>query len=180
VIATQNPVEQAGTFELPEAQLDRFLLRHKLTYPDTDQELEVLRRNLSLGLKRTGKGAVPMSAFDAISSDAPLGLEDLSEAMGQVQGVHVSEVFLRHTVELVQATRTAEEFELGASPRAGLALTTAARARAWIHGRDYVVPEDLFDLAQDVLLHRTRLTYEALARGMTNEHVLTGLLDRLV
>ena len=179
VIATQNPVEQAGTFELPEAQLDRFLLRHKLTYPDGDQELEVLRRNLALGLKRSGKGAVPMSAFDAIGADSPLHLDDLSAAMEAVQAVHVSEVFLRHTVELVQSTRECAELELGASPRAGLALTTAARARAWIHGREYVVPEDLFELAEDVLLHRVRLTYEALARGRTNAEVLAELLDRL-
>ncbi len=179
VIATQNPVEQAGTFELPEAQMDRFLLRHRLGYPAQTDELEVLRRHLALGLKKSGSGAVPMSAFDAISETAPLDLDDLTRAMAQVQEVHVSEVFLHHTVELVRATRECSELVLGASPRAGLALTTAARARAWIHGRDFVVPEDLFELAQDVILHRIRPTYEALARGRSSEAILADLVAGL-
>lgn len=179
VIATQNPVEQAGTFELPEAQMDRFLLRHRLGYPEQTDELEILRRHLSLGLKKSGAGAVPMSAFDAISKTAPLGLRDLTDAMTEVQDVHVSEVFLHHAVELVRATRESPELVLGASPRAGLALTTAARARAWIHGRDFVVPEDLFELAEDVILHRIRPTYEALARGRSSEAILADLVAGL-
>jgi MoxR-like ATPase len=150
VIATQNPVEQAGTFELPEAQLDRFLLRHRMTYPTPTDEAEVVRRSLGLKLKR----------------DA-------------VQAVHVSEVFLRDCVELVGLTRRNPHIELGASPRAALALCHASRARAYIHGREYVIPEDLFALAEDVILHRIRLKYEALAEGRKSPEVLREILKSL-
>jgi MoxR-like ATPase len=179
VIATQNPVEQTGTFELPEAQLDRFMLRHRLTYPSQAEELEVLHRVIGLGLKKDGDGAVPMTSFDAIEKESPLHKADLTAAMAAVQEVHVSEVFLRHCVELVNLTRQSPDVELGGSPRASIALVQASRARAWLHGRDYVVPEDLFVLAEDVLLHRMRLTYEALARGRTDQQVLQELLAHL-
>jgi MoxR-like ATPase len=179
VIATQNPVEQSGTFELPEAQLDRFLLRHRLGYPSPEDEAEVARRSLTLKLKRQGDGAVPMSAFDAIDSSSKLHLRDLTESMSAVQQVHVSEVFIRDCVELVNMTRTHPDIELGCSPRAVLALAHASRARAWIHGRDYTIPEDLFALADDVMLHRIRLRYEALAEGRRPADVLKGILDTL-
>ncbi len=179
VIATQNPVEQAGTFELPEAQLDRFLLRHRLTYPSPADEAEVVRRSLALKLKRQGDGAVPMSAFDAIDGSRRLHVGDLTAAMSQVQAVHVSDVFVRDCVELVNLTRSHREIELGCSPRAAIALVHASRARAWIHGRDFAIPEDLFALAEDVMLHRMRLSYEALAEGRTAEQVLSELLDSL-
>jgi len=178
VIATQNPVEQAGTFELPEAQLDRFMMCHRLTYPTREQETEVLRRTLALGLVRAeGGGALPKSAFDAIEDTATgVTVAALTEAMAAVQKVHVSEVFVRHCVELVDRTRSHPEIELGCSPRAGIALVTAARARAWIKGRDYAVPDDLFALSEDVMLHRMRLSYDALARGRTGVAVLEELL----
>ena len=176
VIATQNPVEQAGTFELPEAQLDRFMLRHRLTYPTPQDEAEVVRRSLQLRLKRHGEGAVPMSAFDAITSDHQLHVRDLTTAMSAVQAVHVSDVFVRDCVELVNLTRRHPEIELGCSPRAALALVHASRARAYIHGRDYVIPEDIFALAEDVILHRIRLKYEALAQGRSGAAVLRDIL----
>jgi len=179
VIATQNPVEQSGTFELPEAQLDRFLLRHRLHYPTPEEETEIARRSLKLGLKRSGEGAIPMTAFDAIDGSSKLHVRDLTAAMAQVQSVHVSDVFLRDCVELVGLTRKHEEIELGCSPRAVLALVQASRARAFIHGRDYAVPEDFFALAADVLLHRMRLTYEALASGRRGADVLEDLLRSL-
>lgn len=179
VIATQNPVEQAGTFELPEAQLDRFLLRHRLTYPTPEQEAEVARRSLELKLKRQGEGAVPMSAFDAIDASSRLHLRDLSEAMAAAQAVHVSDVFIRDCVELVNLTRAHADIELGCSPRAVLALCHASRARAFIHGRGYTIPEDLFALADDVILHRIRLRYEALADGKRPADVLRGILEKL-
>ncbi len=179
VIATQNPVEQAGTFELPEAQLDRFMLRHRLSYPAPSEEAEVVRRSLELKLKKQGDGAVPMSAFDAISTDHRLHVRDLSAAMSAVQAVHVSEVFIRDCVELVNLTRTHPDIELGCSPRAALALTHASRARAFIHGRDYTIPEDLFALSADVILHRVRLKYEALAAGRRSDDVLKGILNTL-
>ncbi len=179
VIATQNPVEQAGTFELPEAQLDRFMLRHRLTYPTPADEAEVVRRSLALRLKRQGDGAVPMSAFDAIGDGRRAGIKDLTEAMAAVQRVHVSDVLVRDCVELVNLTRGHPEIELGCSPRAAISLVHASRARAYVHGRDYAIPEDLFALAEDVMLHRMRLTYRALAAGRTSAAVLRELLSNL-
>jgi MoxR-like ATPase len=179
VIATQNPIEQSGTFELPEAQLDRFMLRHRLTYPTPTEEAEIVRRSLALRLKRQGDGAVPMSAFDAIDTSQRMNIRQLTEAMAAVQAVHVSEVFVRDCVELVNLTRKHADLELGCSPRAALALVHAGRARAYIHGREYVIPEDLFALAEDVILHRVRLTYEALAEGRKATDVLAAILKSL-
>jgi len=180
VIATQNPVEQAGTFDLPEAQLDRFLMRHRLGYLNSDDEAEVLRRALKLKLIRAEDGgAMPMTAFDAIDKSSPLAISDLTTAMEKVLQVHVSEVFVRHCVDLVNRTRNHPEIELGGSPRAGIALVTASRARAFLHNRDYVVPEDIFALAEDIVLHRIRLSYEAVARGRKGEDVLAEILDQL-
>jgi len=179
VIATQNPVEQSGTFELPEAQLDRFMLLHRLGYPDRDEEQEILQRQLGMGLRREGGGAVPRSAFDMIDDDSVASVEDLVVAMEAVQAVHVSEVFVKHCVDLVRRTRESKLLDFGCSPRAGLALINAARARAVIHGREYVTPEDLFDLAEDVVLHRIRVSYEASAAGHTGKEVLESILADL-
>jgi len=181
VIATQNPIEQSGTFELPEAQLDRFMLCHRLNYPKAEEEEEVLRRQLKMGLKRTegGAGAVARTAFDMIAGEPVCRLEDLVAAMEATQKVHVSDVFMKHCVEFVRLTRTHAAVELGCSPRAGLAIVQAARARAFILGREYVVPEDLFELAEDVVLHRFRLSYEALAEGRRPARVLEEILKKL-
>ena len=177
VIATQNPIEQSGTFELPEAQLDRFMLCHRLDYPAVDEEEEVLKRSLTLGLQKKDGGAVPKTAFDTLSGDVVANRSDLVEMMAAVQEVHVSEVFQKHTVEVVRRTRRHPNIELGGSPRAGLAMIQAARARAFINDRDYVVPEDLYALAEDVLLHRIRLKYEALAEGISGVSVLKEILS---
>lgn len=180
VIATQNPVEQSGTFELPEAQLDRFMLVHRLGYPDEKEEEEILRRQLGMGLNRDeGGGAVPRTAFDMIGDEAVGNINDLTAAMEAVQKVHVSEVFVKHCVELVRRTRESEHLDFGCSPRAGLALINASRARAFIRGRDHVLPEDMFELAEDVILHRIRLTYEAAAGGQTGPQVLQKVLADL-
>ncbi|MCH2133762.1 MAG: MoxR family ATPase [Phycisphaerales bacterium] len=179
VIATQNPVEQAGTFELPEAQLDRFMMRHQLSYPTQEQETEVVRRGLELKLKRQGEGAVPMTAFDAIDDSSPFHVRDLTAAMESVLQVHVSDVFMRDCVELATLTRSHPDIELGCSPRAAISLVQASRARAFIHGRDYAIPEDFLALAEDVVLHRMRLTYEALAQGRRGEDVLAEILTAL-
>jgi MoxR-like ATPase len=179
VIATQNPVEQSGTFELPEAQLDRFMLCHRLEYPSTEEEREVLRRNMALGVHREDKGAIARTEFDMLEG-GPVGTtEQLVEAMEAVGQVYVSDTFLEHVVEVVRRTRHHRSIELGASPRAGIALIKASRARALIHGRDYVIPEDLFALAEDVLLHRMRLNYEALAEGQTTAGILQRILTAL-
>jgi MoxR-like ATPase len=179
VIATQNPVEQSGTFELPEAQLDRFMLCHRLDYPSPDEEREVLKRNMALGVRREDKGAIARTEFDVLEGGPVGSTEQLVRAMEAIQSIHVSETFLEHVVEVVGRTRRHKSVELGASPRAGIALIKASRARALIHGRDYVVPEDLFALAEDVLLHRMRLNYEALADGKTAPGVLQEILTEL-
>ena len=179
VIATQNPVEQAGTFELPEAQLDRFMLCHRLKYPTPDEEREVLHRNMALGIAREGKGAIVQSEFDVMDKDAVGDSDTLVRAMEAVHEVYVSETFVEHVVQVVNKTRAHPNIELGCSPRAGIALIKGSRARALIHGRDYVVPEDLFSLAEDVILHRIRLNYEALADGLTGAVVLQDMLRDL-
>jgi MoxR-like ATPase len=177
VIATQNPVEQSGTFELPEAQLDRFMLCHRLAYPTPVEEFEVIKRNMKLGVKREEKGAIVRTEFDVVEGEPVGSTQELIEAMEAVHDVYVSDTFVEHTVELVKRTRNHPRIELGCSPRAGIAIVKASRARALIHGRDYVVPEDLYALAEDVLLHRMRLNYEALAEGLTGSDVLRSLLD---
>ena len=179
VIATQNPIEQSGTFELPEAQLDRFMLCHRLTYPTPDEEKEVLRRNAALGIRKEEKGAVARTEFDLLSNE-PVGSEgDLVKAMQAVQDIHISDVFIDHVVELVNRTRVHPALEVGCSPRAGISLLKASRARALIHGRDFVVPEDMYALAEDIILHRIRLNYEALADGLTGPSVLEGILNEM-
>jgi MoxR-like ATPase len=179
VIATQNPVEQSGTFELPEAQLDRFMLYHRLDYPTVVEEEDILRRQLAMGLKKEGGGAVPKTAFDMIAAEPCATIADLVRAMEAVQTVHVSDVFITHLVELVRRTRESKLLDFGCSPRACLALAAASRARAFIHGRDYVVPEDLFELAEDVMLHRIRISYEAAAEGHTGREVIESILSDL-
>lgn len=180
VIATQNPIEQSGTFELPEAQLDRFMLCHRLAYPSAAEEEEILRRNLKLGVKREGAGAVARSEFDLIRQEAVGSEGDLVMVMEAANGIHVSDVFLKHVVDVVERTRRHPDLELGCSPRAGISLLKASRARALLHDREYVVPEDLFALAEDVMLHRIRLTYEALAEGKTARSVLEAILEESI
>jgi MoxR-like ATPase len=176
VIATQNPIEQSGTFELPEAQLDRFMLCHRLDYPKPDEEREVLRRNMQLGIRREDRGAIARTEFDVLEHEPVGSSEQLVRAMEAVQEVYVSDTFLEHVVTMVGRTRKHRNIDLGASPRAGIALIKASRARALIHGRGYVIPDDLFSLAEDVMLHRMRLNYEALADGKTSAGILREIL----
>jgi MoxR-like ATPase len=176
VIATQNPVEQSGTFELPEAQLDRFMLCHRLDYPTPEEEREVLVRNAKLGIRREGGGAVARTEFDVLDQQAVGTSEELIAAMEAVQQVHVSDTFTDHVVDIVTRTRKDKRLDFGCSPRAGIALIKASRARALIHGRHYVIPEDLYALAEDVILHRIRLNYEALADGLTGQDILQQLM----
>jgi len=176
VIATQNPIEQSGTFELPEAQLDRFMLCHRLDYPTPDEEREVLRRNAALGIQVQDKGAIARTEFDVLDKQPVGSTDDLIATMQAVQEVHISDVFLDHVVELSNRTRIHSALEVGCSPRAGIALLKSSRARALINGRTYVIPEDLYALAPDVILHRIRLNYEALADGLTGQDVLDQIM----
>ncbi len=119
VIATQNPIEQSGTFELPEAQLDRFMLCHRLEYPLPDEEREILRRNAALGIRREDRGAVARTEFDVLDAEPVGNSADLVDAMQAASEVHVSEVFMDHVVELVGRTRQHPRLEIGGSPRTG-------------------------------------------------------------
>ena len=119
------------------------------------------------------------SPFDILEGEPAGSTKELTAAMEAVNEVHVSEVFIKHVVELVHRTRDHPNIELGASPRAGISLIKGARARALINGRDYAIPEDLFALAEDVILHRVRLNYEALASGLTGQDVLRDLLKKM-
>ncbi len=177
VIATQNPVEQAGTFELPEAQLDRFMLLHRLTYPTIDEEKEILKRNANLGIRVRDGGAIAETEFDVLENEPVGSGDELVAAMQAVQQVFVSDAFIEHIVAIVDRTRQHPLLELGCSPRAGISLIKASRARALINGRNYVVPDDLYALAEDVILHRIRLNYEALADGHTGQSVLQEILN---
>ena len=133
-----------------------------------------------MGLKRdAGGGAVPKTAFDMIVDEPCATVTDLVRAMEEVQRVHVSDVIVKHCVQLANRTRSSPLLDFGCSPRAGMALANAARARAFIYGRDYVIPEDLFELAEDVVLHRVRMTYEATAEGHTGREVLEAILSDL-
>jgi MoxR-like ATPase len=175
VIATQNPVEHAGTFELPEAQLDRFIMCHRMTYPGVGDEQGIVNQSLGLGMVERGECAIPQTAFDLIGDKPCVSMSDLTGAMKAVQDVYVSDVFRRECVDLVRRTRECPHVELGASPRAAIALAQASRARALLQGRDHVLPEDLYALFEDVILHRVRLTYEALAEGLSSASVLKDL-----
>jgi len=152
------------------------MMCHRLDYPNTDEEREILRRNMALGILREDRGAVARTEFDVLENEPVGHPEDLVLAMEAVHNIHVSHTFVEHVVESVKRTRTHPSIDLGCSPRAGINLIKASRARAIIHGRDYVVPDDLFALAEDIMLHRMRLTYEALADGQTGTKVLQEIL----
>jgi MoxR-like ATPase len=162
VLATQNPVELEGTFPLPEAQLDRFLLRLKVGYPDEAGEFEVLRRF---------EGASPIDSLAAVVEADELNA--LGEALPQI---HVEDDVVRYAVSICRATRTNDAFDLGASPRASLALFRAARAYAAIDGRDYVRPDDVKRVTHPVLGHRLLLSSNTQLRGRTADDVLDEIL----
>ena len=147
-----------------------------MDYPDPKEEDAILLRQLELRPLRSEKGAVPQSAFALLHQSPVAPITELVGAMEAVQKVFVRDVFRKHCVELVRRTRRHKAIDVGGSPRAGIALTLAARARAFIYQRDFVVPDDLYALAEDVLLHRTRLTYEALAGGVKGATVLREIM----
>jgi len=163
VLATQNPQESAGTFLLPEATIDRFLIRIRLGYPDREQELSMMHAHHVIP-------PLPAPLFSATQ---------LVETQALVERVQVSEPLMRYALSLVRATRRHPQLELGASPRAGLALLRASKARAVLQGRDFATPEDVRALAIPVLGHRLRLSYEAENRGVTPESIVHRLIQDL-
>ena len=167
VIATQNPVEYEGTYPLPEAQLDRFLLKLVLPLPERGQEVEVLSRHASGFDPRD----LASAGLDAVASPA-----DLLAAREQVHTIGASQEILGYIVDLVRATRDAPSVALGASPRGATALLAAARAWAWLSGRAFITPDDVKALALPVLRHRIELRAEAELEGVTAEAIVTGAL----
>ncbi|GAA0277942.1 MoxR family ATPase [Cryptosporangium japonicum] len=167
VIATQNPIEMDGTYPLPEAQIDRFLMRIRMGYPDHDAETRILRRI---------RAATPSEPPEPV-----LGAERLRAHGRLVAGIHVEDVIDDYLVRLVAATRTGNdpEIALGASPRATQALMRVAQVRAAADGRDFVVPEDVKAGAEPVLAHRLRLRPEAELSGVTGSDVVARLLDEV-
>ena len=177
VMATQNPLEQAGTYPLPEAQLDRFLLHVALDYPSDQEELDILRRDRA---HAASGGHVPVAAV--------IDTATVLAARAEVQKVHVSDEVERYIVALVRATRAPGEWradwsnavDVGASPRASLALLHASAAAAYLRGRDYVTPDDVRDLAADCLRHRITLSLDARLLKLDRDTFIAGLLEAML
>ena len=165
VMATQNPIEYEGTFPLPEAQLDRFLLQLHLGYPDPSQEAEMLERI---------KDQHPIETIETVMSR-----ETLLSLQKAVRQVYVDPDIVRYIVDIVAATRSAPGIYLGASPRGSIALFRTAQALAFIRGRSYVIPDDVKELVPSTLSHRMMLTSEARLSGLTIERVLRDILYKI-
>ncbi len=172
VLATQNPLEQEGTYPLPEAQVDRFMLKAKITYPKKEEEKLIVRQNL-MG----ANAPVPNSVINT---------EDIVRARAVVAEVYMDEKIERYIIDIIFATRQPEEYGLeklksmisyGGSPRASISLAKAAKAYAFINRRGYVIPEDVRAVAYDVLRHRIGLTYEAEAENISSEDIITEILN---
>jgi MoxR-like ATPase len=178
VMATQNPIEQEGTFPLPEAQLDRFLMYVRIGYPEAAAEAEILR----LARERARE-----SMQATVVSHSQLPLADVFAARAAVLDLHVAPQLERYLIELVLASRDAARYDpalakriaWGASPRGSIALERCARARAWLQGRDFVTPEDIRAIAPDVLRHRVLPSYEATAEGWDGERLVAELLSKV-
>lgn len=173
VMATQNPIEQEGTYPLPEAQVDRFLLKVIIGYPSKDEEKQIIRQNIS---------------GEKIEVKPLLRPEEIIEVQKIVEKIYLDEKIERYIVDIVFATRTPADYNLkdlagmisfGASPRASIGLAKAARAYAFLRGRGYVIPEDVRAVCHDVLRHRIGLTYEAEANNITTDQVISEILDKV-
>jgi MoxR-like ATPase len=164
VMATQNPIEQEGVYPLPEAQIDRFMLKLRVDYPSEEEELEIVRHQTATD--------------EAADLETVLDAEQVHALRSAVRKVHVEPSVMQYAVALVKASRTPESVSLGASPRASIYLVDTARARAFLDGRDYVLPNDIKRVSPDVLRHRVLLTYEA-EEGLTPDRFVGDLLGRV-
>jgi MoxR-like ATPase len=173
VLATQNPIEQEGTYPLPEAQVDRFMLKVKIGYPSREEELAIMRQNI-IGDQREVKAVVSPN--------------DIVAAREAVKNVYMDEKIEHYILDIVFATRRPGEFKLekiapmisyGASPRASINLALAAKAHSFIKRRGYVIPEDVRAISLDVLRHRIAVTYEAEAEEVTSEHIVQEILNKV-
>ncbi len=178
VMATQNPVEQEGTYPLPEAQMDRFLMHVLITYPPVEDEVKVIQ---------LVRGEERMAASGSEADVAPppaVPQQAIFSARHEIAAIHVADAMERYMADLVFATRTPEVYsddlkrwiEIGASPRASLALDKCGRSHAWLHGRDYVDPQDVRAIIHDVLRHRLTLSYQAHGDGVTPDRVVDEIL----
>jgi MoxR-like ATPase len=175
-MATQNPLEQNGTYPLPEAQLDRFLLHVVLDYPSPEEELLILKRDRDLHFDT-----------DSAEYNSPLKPETVLAARREVAEVHVEEVLEKYIVQLVGATRHLADIDetwqdylrVGASPRASIALLRASSAMAYLQGRDYVIPEDIVEMAADVLRHRIILGHAARAAKVDADTIIQRVLSAI-
>lgn len=175
VMATQNPIEQEGTYPLPEAQLDRFLMHVVIDYPDADAEQKILRLVRGEAMEQAPIRGENMSQADIFA------------ARQETLNLHLSEAVEKYIVQLVMATRRPEQYgddlanwiDYGASPRGTIALERCARAHAWLNNRDFVSPDDVQAIAHDVLRHRILLSFEAEASGMTPNKVINELITRV-
>ncbi|MGY3571604.1 AAA family ATPase [Vibrio paucivorans] len=181
VLATQNPVEQEGTYPLPEAQMDRFIMKVTVDYPEDEAERDIIRlvRGEELAEKSCDADSDVQGALDP---------NTILEARKELATVNVSEMVENYIVALVMATRKPKRYpntdlekwiDVGASPRASIALDKCARAQAWLHGRDHVLPDDVRAIAHNVLGHRFSLSYDALADGISQKMVVDLLLDHV-
>jgi MoxR-like ATPase len=170
VVATQNPIEQQGTYPLPEAQLDRFLFKHVLAYPGLDQERAIIAAHGA----RTGQMDPAALGVETVAEAAIIGA-----AVDTVADVRLTDEVVGYVADLVRATRESADVETGASPRAGAMLAVAARARAALDGRDYVIPDDVKILALPALRHRLVLSPAAEIEGRRVEQVLAGLVEQV-
>ena len=175
VMATQNPIEQEGTYPLPEAQLDRFLLHLEVNYPDANSELDILRLN-----RGEAQGHVAIQPVT-------LSQQTIFDARQAALSIHMADNVEQYIIRLVMATRHPEQYnpllkewlQMGVSPRATIALDRCARAHAWLSGRDFVSPEDIQAMAFPVLRHRLLLSYQAQAEGITPNRVIAELLAQV-
>jgi MoxR-like ATPase len=173
VLATQNPIEQEGTYPLPEAQVDRFMLKVKISYPSRDEEQKIMKMNTS---------------SDNPAVNAVINPEDIIRARKLVQEIYVDEKIEKYILDIVFATRNPKEFGLdeltdlisyGGSPRASINLALGARAMAFIRRRGYVIPEDVRSICADVMRHRIAVTYEAEAEDITSETIISKILNKI-
>ena len=170
VVATQNPIEQQGTYPLPEAQLDRFLFKQTLKYPSRDEERAIVARHGA----RAGN---PDPA--AMGVEVVAGREEIAAAVEAVSTIRLADQVIDYVVALIRATRESADLETGASPRAGAMLAIAARARAALEGRDYVIPDDVKALTLPALRHRVILSPAAEIEGRLVDETLTTLIERV-
>jgi len=176
VMATQNPIEQEGTYPLPEAQLDRFLMHVTIDYPNIDAERQILQL-----VRAEASGTKNPSNVEPVN----LSQEQVLEARQTVLGIHMSEAIEEYIIQLIMATRQPEAYhdslanwlEYGASPRATIALDRCSRAHAWLQGKDFVSPDDVQAIFHDVIRHRIILSFEAEASGHSKDDIINTLLD---